>query len=282
LPALAKIGIPMKKTIDDFLSSQGYAPSTLATYTRILTAFDVDHPQPGKLSPRNLLDWVSRPNWGSSHRYVALTAVKTFLRWRYGANHPALVAKVDRRPSGRKKRSLNRDQITRLLASFNRYSLKGARDLALAALAIDTGLRLAELCNLRDADTDTQECACYVTIKGGKPGRGVFSPQTGAHIEHYRAMRGRVTDPLFVSTRTGEKLTREGLQTIVKKWGKILGVKLSPHDFRRTYCRRVLESGASTRQAQLGGRWSNIGMVELYSQDLEQDTIRPFLPLANL
>jgi integrase len=276
----------MNTDVDTFVASQSYAASTRATYTRVLNAFTTDHPDPATLSPAALLKWVEKPNWGSSHRYVALTACKTFLRWKYGANHPATVARVKRTGSGRKKRSLDKKQVNTLLASFDRFTIKGARDLAIASLAIDSGLRLAELCNLRDADTDTAALEAFVTIKGGRDGRAVFSQETALHIEHWRAMRRKQTEHLFVSTapgsRYGQKLTREGLQTIVKKWGTAIGQKLSPHDFRRTYTRLSLKNGAPTRTVQLGGRWSNIAMVELYSQDLEQDEIRPYLPIHNL
>jgi integrase len=275
-------GEKMNTDIENFLASHEYAPSTRATYARLLTALITDIPDLSNISASDLVQWVTRPQWGGSHRYVALTASKSFIRWRYGSAHPALIARTKRTSSGHKQRSLTKDQVNKLLASFDRYTVKGARDLAIAALAIDSGLRVSELCNLRDDDTDTQECACYVTIKGGSAGRGCFTPQTAAHIDHWRAMRGHKTDNLFTSTRSGKKLTREGLQTIVKKWGAALGYKLSPHDFRRTMTRHEIKNGAPTRTVQLAGRWANIDMVELYSRDLEQDDIRPYLPLNNL
>jgi integrase len=269
--------------VDLFLASHDYATTTRSTYQRILSAFLVEFPKPVGLSPLELLSYVQRPEWGSSHRYVNLTAIKSFLRWKFGSQHPALVARIKRTGSGRKKRSLSKAQVNTLLLSFDRYTAKGARDLAIAALAIDTGLRLAELVNLRDADTDCTECACYVLVKGGKQGRGVFSAETANHIEHWRAMRGQATEKLFVSTRRKKQsLTREGLQTIVKKWGWKVNLIISPHDFRRTYTRLSLANGASSRTVQLGGRWTNIKMVELYSADLEQDEIREFLPVHNL
>ena len=269
--------------IDLFLASHDYAVTTRITYQRILSAFLIAFPEPDGLSPLELLTYIQRPEWGASHRYVNLTAIKSFLRWKFGSQHQALIARVKRTGSGRKKRSLSKAQVNTLLLSFDRYTAKGARDLAIAALAIDTGLRLAELCNLRDADTDCTECACYVLVKGGQQGRGVFSAETANHIEHWRAMRGQVTERLFVSTRRKKQaLTREGLQAIVKKWGAKVDMTISPHDFRRTYTRLSLANGASTREVQLGGRWTNIKMVELYSADLEQDEIRPFLPLHNL
>lgn len=272
---------------DTFIASHTFAASTRASYARAITALLADYPEPETLTAIQLVKWIEKPHWGSSHRYVTLTAIQSFLRWKFGPTHAALAARTKRTGSGRKKRSLTQAQVNTLLASFDRFTKKGARDLAIASLAIDTGLRLAELCNLRDADTDTALCECFVTIKGGADGRGVFSQETALHLEHWRAMRGQATETLFCSTasgakRYGQKLSREGLQTIVKKWGAALGIKLSPHDFRRTYTRLSLKNGAPTRTVQLGGRWSNIAMVELYSKDMEQDEIRRFLPIHNL
>jgi integrase/recombinase XerD len=169
-----------------------------------------------------------------------------------------------------------------LLASFDRSTVKGCRDLALAAIFLDTGLRLAEVCHLRTADVDLSARTLQVVVKGGQWGVGVFSPQTAQYVSDWLAVRPAGVETLFVSTRTGRALTREGLQTTVKRWGQVIGIKLSPHDFRRTFATLSTIFGAPSRVIQAAGRWSSLEMVEHYTAGIQADEIRAYLPMSKL
>lgn len=266
--------------VNEFLSAFPFSDSTRKTYGYI--AEDLVRLDVRNWSAADLVRYVERPEWGSSHRYVVLCAARKFIEWQFGAKHPALAARV-RRLKGRRQRVLDADAALRLLASFDPSSIKGARDLALSAVALDTGLRVSELCRLRLADVDFTKRRLQVICKGGKWGEAMFSAATAAHVERWLAMRPGKAPTVFCSTRDPfAPLTVEGLQVIVRRWGEVLGVKLSPHDLRRTFATLAVMNGAPTRVVQVAGRWSDVAMVELYTRSLDGAAIEPYLPVSRL
>lgn len=269
-----------KGMVDEFLASRPYSRATKDTYQRVLMLLvQVDGLK--HVGAAGLVRFVDRPGWGNSQQYVALCACRTFLRWRFGVMHPGLSARVKRiRP--RRQRVLTAQQALELLAIFDRTTVKGLRDLAICALALDTGLRLAELCRLKVSDVDLQQRSLQVIVKGGQWGMGVFSEQTAVYIAEWLAVRKGKADTVFASTRTWRTLTREGMKVTVRRWGEQAGFKLSAHDLRRTFATLSTTFGAPSRVVQVAGRWSDLAMVEHYTAWITAEEIRPYLPIARL
>ena len=154
--------------IENFLASFPYAASTRRTYESILCRLRLDLSQElSSLSAAELLKFVEKSEWGNARRCLALACCQKYLGWRYGQLHPALHAKL-KRITGKPQRALTPVQALELLASFDPYTAKGARDLAICALALDTGLRASELCRLQLADTDLDRCVLQVICKGSQ------------------------------------------------------------------------------------------------------------------
>jgi len=269
--------------LDNFLSSFPYAASTKRTYTDILRRFSAEVPNPQTITAGELLAWIDKTEWGSSRQCVALAATQKYLGWKYGQVHPALSAKL-KRTTGKPQRALDQSTALELLASFDPFTAKGARDLAICALALDTGLRVSELCRLQQADTDTEKCVLQVIIKGGQWAAAVFTPETAAHIEHWKRYREKLNPKgcLFVNTYNGLGLKPNGLGNIVRHWGKRIGITLSPHDLRRSFAVLSTENGAPERVLMAGGRWSSSQMVNRYTRTLKLDAMRKYLPMSKL
>lgn len=271
----------MPSEIENFLASFPFAETTKDSYRRILAQLPpVEHMQAA-----DLLKFVSKPGWGNSQRYTALCACRKFIAWSFGANHPALTARL-KRGNSKPQRVLSKEQALNLLASFDTSTPIGARDLALAALALDTGLRCSELCRLALENVDLLERHLKVIVKGGQWKTAIFSEQTALYIStwlHFRKSKG--SSALFLSfhhTRAGQGITREGLQGMVKQWGLKIGFKLSPHDFRRSFATLSTIFGAPSRVVQEAGRWTTLDMVEHYTESITAEAIRPYLPVSNL
>jgi integrase/recombinase XerD len=269
----------LNKDVERFLASQPYAATTRETYRRVLIRLvDLDIPRMGAV---DLLRFVDQKGWGNSQQYVALCACRKFLAWRFGIDHPAICARIKRiRP--RRQRVLTAERALDLLTIFDRSTVKGLRDLAICALALDTGLRLAELCRLKVIDIDLQERTLQVIVKGGQWGMGVFSAQTAVYIAEWLAVRKGKADTVFASVYTWQPLTREGLKVTVRRWGETAGFKLSPHDLRRTFATLSTIFGAPSRVVQAAGRWSDLAMVEHYTAEITAEEIRPYLVVAHL
>ncbi len=274
----------MNREISDFLSSHPFAESTKETYRRVLCGlveYDLRH-----FTAADLLEFVSRPEWGSSQRYTALCAARSFIRWLYGVSHPALSARV-KRVSPKPQRVLSPADALRLLASFDTSTPAGARDLAMVALALDTGLRVSELVRLQVVDVDLSRRTLQVLVKGGKWGVAVFSEPTALYLSAWLAVRSPAAGVgnVFLSFHhqsVGKPLTREGVKGLCKVWGGRIGLKLSPHDFRRSFATLSTIFGAPSRVVQVAGRWSDIELVERYTRSLSASEIEKYLPVGRL
>ncbi len=270
--------------LENFLASAySYAETTKRTYRDVIPRIIDQVEDPASLTAAELIKLLSESGWGNARQCVALAACQKYLAWQYGRQHPALAAKL-KRVVGKPQRALDPNTALKLLASFDTYAPKGSRDLAICALALDTGLRESELCRLQLADTDLEHRVLQVVVKGGQWEAAVFSPETAAHIEHWLHYR-RVADGkgfLFTNIQTGEGLTPEGLYNIVEGWGERIGIKLSPHDLRRSFAVISTLNGAAERVLMEGGRWKSSEMIHRYTRTLKLEAMRKFLPVARL
>ena len=271
----------MHTDLENFLASFPFAPTTKDTYRRALLQL----PPTENLTAADLVNFISKPEWSSNTQYTALCAVRKFIAWRHGKNHPALSARI-KRIKPKPQRVLTKDLALKLLASFDTSTAIGCRDLAIAALALDTGLRCSELCRISIEDLEIIQRHLRVIVKGGQWKAAIFSQQTSMYLSAWLTHRqAKKTSALFLSyhhTCAGQPLTREGLQGIVKQWGRSIGIKLSPHDFRRSFATLSTIFGAPSRVVQVAGRWSTLDMVEHYTESLKADEIDPYLPVSNL
>lgn len=274
----------MNREVENFLASFGYSEATKETYRYVLALLVVEDWSAWNAS--DLLRFVQRPNWGNSMQYVALCACKKYIADMAGAHHPALRARVKRvRP--KRGRSLDLDGIMKLLASFDPYTPIGARDLALASLAIDTGLRASELAQVELADVDLEHRTLQAIVKGGSWGFAVYSAHTAAFIGRWLSFRQPAdgVGRLFVSLRDnkdrGKPLTKHGVKAIFRKWGRALGMKLSPHDARRTFGNVASLLGAPTTVTMAAGRWESEESFKRYQLEITARAIEPYLPVSN-
>jgi len=269
--------------VSDFLASHPYSDSTIRTYRDILSRLFARSQDLAKMTASELLTILKQSGWGNARQCVALAATQKYLAWKYGHSHPALTAKL-KRVQGKPQRALDPETALKLLASFDSYTAKGARDLAICSLDFDTGLRGSELCRLQLADTDLEHHVLQVIVKGGQWEAAVFGNNTAAHIErwlHYR----KIADGqgfLFTHTKTGKGLTPEGLYSIVREWGWRIGIELSPHDLRRSMAVMGVLNGASERSLMEMGRWKSSEMIKRYTRTLRLDQVRKYLAVDNL
>ena len=96
------------------------------------------------------------------------------------------------------------EDLRKLLKATNGTRFEDRRDAAILALFIDTGIRLAELTNLRLDDLDRDLKVAYVVGKGSRPRVAPFGDRTAQLLDRYIRMRNRTpgtTSPLCGSVR---------------------------------------------------------------------------------
>lgn len=289
----------MNTEIANFLSEQGYADETERTYKNLLTRL-LTKTDPASLSSAGLVEFLRTQGWENSRQCVALAASRKFITWKYGVAHPALRARI-KRTKPKLQPSLTEEQAMKLLASFDTSTAIGARNLSMAALWLDTGLRVSEMCRvlladmnldykIRFANTEIRCGLLQVVVKGGDWASAIFSMQTAQYIREWLSFpveRKPDAKTVFVSMRTHARLTPEGLWKVVSEWGKQVDwgeekVVLSPHVFRRAFADLATLFGGPSRIVQIGGRWSDIRRVESYTRNLQLLAMIPYLPVSNM
>lgn len=279
--------------VERWLSSCTYSANTIDRYRRALAALLADHPDPSILGPDELRAWLGSQGWGSSMQWITFNAARGFLRYRFGAEHPALSLRIARQEAP-PQRVLRIPQIRKLLSSFDTSTAKGKRDLCMAGLMLDCGLRVSEVCRLEISrvsyDPDLEAYLLQVIVKGGKWATRSFSAYTAAWYTDWLAARaeivtqwtGRDRGRVFVGiggNTPGCPMTRHGVQKIVKYWGEQAGIgKLSPHDLRRSMASVATLLGAPEDIAMKGGGWKSSAVFRRYTVGVNAADMKPYFP----
>lgn len=274
--------------IDNFLSSFPYASTTKRTYADILTRFLADVAAPQSINAGQLTNWLEKDTgWGNARQRLGLACIRKYLAWAHGNLHPALSARI-KYIEGEPLRSMTQEVVDILLASFDRHSIKGARDLAIASTLLQTGFRSSELCRLKQEFTNTEHGFAQVLVKGGKWRFGLINPDTCAHIEHWKRFRENINPQdgrMFVSLKSnckGKSLTSEGLNRIIRTWGEKLEIEMSPHDFRRSLATIGSENGGNDIGMMEAGGWKSPDVYKRYTRNYRLESVRRFLPSTKL
>lgn len=130
---------------------------------------------------------------------------------------------------------------------------QGLRDAAVIAILYGSGMRKSESVNLELAQVDFAERSLQVLGKGNKqlikyaPAWAFDKLNAWLDFRRSQLPEGQADDPfLFNRIRRGSHITREritkhAIYYIARQRGHQVGVKIMPHDFRRSFITRVIE-----------------------------------------
>lgn len=109
------------------------------------------------------------------------------------------------------------------------------RNLALFALGVSSNLRASDLLKLRANDIDWQKCEIILREKKTSKRRHIAIPPNV--MSYLSAIRGADDAYLFGNSRTGEQMTVEALNALVKKWTFRAGIPghFGSHTLRKTW-----------------------------------------------
>jgi len=214
-------------------------------------------------------------------RNVRLAAIHSFFRYiaLHAPEHSALAQRVLAIPSKRYARRpvafLNADEVAVLLAAPDLGSWTGRRDRALLLLAVQTGLRAAELLGLRCQDIVLGPAA-YVQCqgKGRKLRNTPLRRDTVTVLRSWLAEhRGQSSDPVF-PTISGTPLSHDGLQYLLNKHVAVASRRCSslatkhvtPHVLRHTLAMDLLHHGVDRAVIALWLGHESIETTAMYLQ----------------
>jgi integrase/recombinase XerD len=186
-------------------------------------------------------------------------SLRTFLRFLVlrGECDAALVGAVPSVASDRVRlpQSLTDEQVTALLASFDRGTASGRRGYAIAMCLARLGLRIGEVVGLRLEDVDWS--GAVLSISPGKSRRTAQLPLPSdvgeAIAEYVRNGRPATTERhIFVThyAPRGRVLGRNGAGTGIRRAFQRAGIDApckGPHSLRHTVASRMVANGASLK-----------------------------------
>ena len=166
---------------------------------------------------------------------------------------------------------LTEEEVKKLLEAPDVKNLSGLRDRAMLELMYASGLRVSEVVNLKIEDVNLEFSYLKCKGKGSKERLVPFGNVAKKWVEEYLIngrpkLLKRVTDYIFLNRR-GEKLTRQGVWKIIKKYAMLAGIdkKISPHTLRHSFATHLLEHGADLRSVQMMLGHSDISTTEIYT-----------------
>jgi integrase len=167
---------------------------------------------------------------------------------------------------------LSKAQAEQLVNTPDPATGKGKRDRAILALLVGCGLRRAEVTALTTAHVQQRDGRWAIIDLRGKHGRvrtvpvpawvkvalDLWTETAGireGHIVRSVSQRGRVT---------GNSLSPQAVFALVAGYGQQIGVRLKPHDLRRTCAKLCRSGGGELEQIQLLLGHASIQTTERY------------------
>ena len=209
-----------------------------------------------------------------SPHYIRSTvlALRAFFHWieteGYWPEHKLVRLAVPRAPK-EVAPILTKEEIRRVLASFNPNTAYGARDLGLFALLFDKGLRASEVVELKDANVNLEDGWIKVLGKGGKERVIYLGPKAMRAMMHYRdhirPEPASLRDERFFLTFDGRSMTYNGLKTICQRAARRADVpRLTLHLARHTFATWFLADGGNPLMLQRMLGHSTLTMTNYY------------------
>lgn len=180
----------------------------------------------------------------------------------------------------------NKDRMKELLEVPDQETVEGRRELAILCLLYDGALRVQELCDLNCDDIHMDDPA-YVDVRGkGRKYRPVPLMKNtkkilSSYLSDRRKVRGwRTEDPLFIN-RSGNRLTRGGVNYIVQKNTEAIsirvdGKKVTPHVLRHCKAVHMLNAGVDIYKIKDFLGHESVQTTEVYAK-LDMETKRKLL-----
>lgn len=167
-----------------------------------------------------------------------------------------------------------------IAAAASKGGMEGQRNKAIIETLFSCGLRVSELCNLRQSDCFFSEGYIRILGKGRKIRLVPISPSAIheinlclAHPKRPVAKRGE-EDYIFLSNR-GKAISRITVFVVIKEAASMAGIQqeISPHTLRHSFATALLEGGANLHAIQSMLGHENISTTEIYTH-LDKQKLR--------
>jgi site-specific recombinase XerD len=232
-------------------------------------------------------------------RNARLAAVHAFFH--YAAfeepGHSAQIQRVLAIPSKRTEKKLvtflDKQETEALLAAPDRNTELGRRDHCLLLLAVQTGLRVSELTQLRWENVQLGAGAhvrCHG--KGRKERCTPLTAETVAALRSWNQLLKPVASAPLFANRLGGQMSRDAVERLVSKYATVASSscptlkrkRISPHTLRHTSAMRLLAAGVDRTVIALWLGHESTETTEIYihaDMSLKERAVQRTAPLPN-
>ena len=155
-------------------------------------------------------------------------------------------------------------------ATSNYKYNSSVRDIAVVELLFATGMRISELCNLKQHNLDLINRTVLIYGKGSKEriiqiGNEDVLKSISTYIETFRSKLEK-TDYLFIN-RLNERLSEQSVRNMINKYADMAGIEMhiTPHMFRHSFATLLLEADVDIRYIQKMLGHSSINTTQIYT-----------------
>lgn len=227
--------------------------------------------------------WLNRQKDTKGHELKLATqnyhiiALRSFLKYLAKRDIKTLAAEkleLAKIPA-RQVEFLESDDLEKLLAApaHEKNDLIRLRDQAILEVLFSTGLRIAELVNLKRSGVNLKKDEFPVRGKGDKLRIVFLSERAKEALKKYLAARPDNSPALFVRHNREldlddtSSLTPRSIQRLIKKYAKQSGISphITPHTLRHTMATDLLEAGADLRSVQEILGHASITTTQIYT-----------------
>ena len=275
------------KEIDAFLEylkyERNYSKETTTSYSVDLLQFEEFAKECElelkEVNPNTVREWIVQmmdKGYNASSINRKLSALRSF--YKYLLKQGEITADPMTKISGPKKKKplpvfVKEKEMDRLLDDEDfGEGFKGCRDKLIIQLFYETGMRLAELVGLNDADVDFGAKVIKVTGKRNKQRLIPFGTELADAMQNYLSVRAQAIETLsdaFITNESGGRIERGKVQQIVRQnLSKVTTVKKrSPHVLRHTFATTMIN-----HQAELGAIKEILGHESLATTEVYTHT----------
>lgn len=168
--------------------------------------------------------------------------------------------------------TLSLNEVDALLEQPNTRERQGIRDRAILEILYATGMRVSEAANLRVEDVNLEVGFLRCIGKGNKERVIPLGKKAINSIKKYLGFArtdflGKKESPFLFLNRFGNRISRQSLWKIIKKYAKDAKIKkpIKPHLLRHSFATHLLERGADLRSVQEMLGHSNISTTQIYT-----------------
>ena len=257
----------MAKEIDNYLQyirlELNLSPHTVTAYQGDLMQWEAFLTGNGKrqlqvetVTASDIRAWMlDLSNHGDGARTMRrkVQAVRSFYKWMMRAGklteNPAAAVELARVPKRLPQLVRSESLDLYLDSEIDEDDFEQVRNRLMVMMLYETGMRRAELLDLRDYNVDTAKCELKVHGKRDKDRIIPFGTELAENIEQYRLLREKVTrgSEYFFVLENGKPLYPMLVYRVVRQALGEVGVtsKRSPHVLRHSFASAMLNDGAS-------------------------------------